>query len=104
MRFSRSTHLQMCLSSETLTSIISASLPILVEKMDLVNSVIIFLSQMTILIWTPTRIPDCNSDSPALLNFFLSSDTSNFSTMAFSDLTCHLEDKGITIFWLHCAA
>ena len=23
---------------------------------------------------------------------------------AFSDLTCHLEDTGIGIFWLHCAA
>ena len=24
--------------------------------------------------------------------------------LAFSDLTCHLEDKGIGVFWLHCAA
>ena len=24
--------------------------------------------------------------------------------LAFSDLTCHLEDTGIGIFWLHCAA
>ena len=24
--------------------------------------------------------------------------------MAFSDLTCHPEDKGIGVFWLHCAA
>ena len=23
---------------------------------------------------------------------------------AFSDLTCHLEDTGIGVFWLHCAA
>ena len=22
---------------------------------------------------------------------------------AFSDLTCHLEDTGIGVFWLHCA-
>ena len=22
----------------------------------------------------------------------------------FSDLTCHLEDTGIGVFWLHCAA
>ena len=24
--------------------------------------------------------------------------------LAFSDLTCHLEDTGIGAFWLHCAA
>ena len=24
--------------------------------------------------------------------------------LAFSDLTCHLEDTGKGIFWLHCAA
>ena len=41
MRFSRSTHLLMSL--ETLTSIIRTGLPILVELIDLVNSVIIFL-------------------------------------------------------------
>ena len=23
--------------------------------------------------------------------------------LAFSDLTCHLEDKGIGVFWLRCA-
>ena len=51
MRFSRSTHLLMCLSLETLTSIIRTGSPILVELIDLVNSVIIFLSQMTLLKW-----------------------------------------------------
>ena len=24
--------------------------------------------------------------------------------LAFSDLTCHVEDTGIGFFWLHCAA
>ena len=24
--------------------------------------------------------------------------------LAFSDLTCHLEDIGIGVFWFHCAA
>ena len=24
--------------------------------------------------------------------------------LAFLDLTCHLEDTGIGVFWLHCAA
>ena len=23
--------------------------------------------------------------------------------LGFSDLTCHLEDTGIDVFWLHCA-
>ena len=31
----------------------------------------------------PTRIPDCDSQSPALLDFFLSSDASICSTKAF---------------------
>ena len=51
MRFSPSTLLLMRLSLEALTSIITTGLPILVELVDLVNSVIIFLSQMTLLRW-----------------------------------------------------
>ena len=27
-----------------------------------------------------------------------------YSFLAFTDLTCHLEDTGIGAFWLHCAA
>ena len=34
----------------------------------------------------PNQIPDCDSHSPALLDFFLSSDTSICSTMAFPPL------------------
>ena len=34
----------------------------------------------------PTQIPDCDSRSPALLDLFLSSDTSICSTMAFLPL------------------
>ena len=49
IRFSQSNHLRMCLSLETLTSIIQTSSPILVELINLVNSVIIFLSQVTLL-------------------------------------------------------
>ena len=41
MRFPRHTHLLMFLSLETSTSIIKTGLPILVELIDLVNSVII---------------------------------------------------------------
>ena len=63
----------MFLSLETLMSIIRTGLPILVELIDLVNSVIIFfisncLAQM---VNFPTRILDCDSDGPALLDFFL---------------------------------
>ena len=41
----------MCLSLETLTSIIRTGSPILMELINLVNSVIIFLFQMTLLRW-----------------------------------------------------
>ena len=51
MRFSQSTHLLMLWSLGTLTSIIRTGLPIRVELIDLVNSVIIFVSQMTLLRW-----------------------------------------------------
>ena len=51
MRFSQSTHL-LFLSLETLSSTIRTDLPILVELMDLVNSVTIFPSQMTLLRWS----------------------------------------------------
>ena len=41
---------------------------------------------LTQIVNSPTQIPDCNSHSPALLDFFLSSDTSICSTMAFPPL------------------
>ena len=75
----------MFLSLETLTSIIRTGLPILVELIDLVNSVIIS-NDLTQMVNFPTRIPDCDSHSPALLNFFLSSDANICSTMAFHPL------------------
>ena len=75
MRFSRSTHLLMFLSLETLTSIIRTGVSILVELIDLVNSVIIS-NDLTQMVNFPTRVPDCDSHSPALLNLFISSDTS----------------------------
>ena len=70
MRFSQSTYL-LFLPLETLPSIITTGLPILVELNNLVNSVIIFLSQMTLLRW---------------LTFLLGyqTDTSTCSAMAFS--------------------
>ena len=86
MRFSRSTHL-LFLSFETLTSIIKTGLSILMELIDLVNSVIIFLSQVTLLrsLTFPLE-SQSDSHSPALLDFFLSSDASTCSTMPFPPL------------------
>ena len=84
MGFSQSTHL-LFLSLEILSSIIRTGLPILVELIDLVNSVIIS-NDFTQMVNFPTRILDCDSHSPALLDFFLSSDASICSTMAFPPL------------------
>ena len=92
MRFSRSTHLLMFLSLETLTSIIRTGFPILVELIDVVNPIIIFLYQMTLLRWLTTwvvnhtRVPNCDSHSPVLLDLFISSDASICSTMPFPPL------------------
>ena len=66
----------------TLTSIIRTGLPILGELIDLVNSAKIS-SDLTQMVNFPTRIPDCDSHSPALLDLFLSSDASISSAMAF---------------------
>ena len=74
----------MFLSSETLTSIIRADLPILAELIDLVNSVIIFW--LTWMVNFPTCSPDCDSHSPAYLNSFLSCGASICSAMAFPPL------------------
>ena len=78
MKFSRSTLLLLCLSLKTLTSIIRTDLPILVELIDLVNSVITS-NDLTQMVNFPTH-------SPAPLDWFLSSDASICSTMAFPPL------------------
>ena len=87
MRFSWSTHL-LFLSLETLTFIIRTGLPILVELIYLVNSLIIFLSQndLTQMVNFLTCILDYDSHSPTLLDLFISSNASIFSTMAFHPL------------------
>ena len=54
------------------------------ELVDLVNSVI--SNNFTQIVNFPAGIPDCDCHSPALLNLFISSDASIFSTMAFPSL------------------
>ena len=44
------------------------------------------LNDLTQMVKFPTRIPDCDSHSPALLNLFISSDASICSAMAFPPL------------------
>ena len=57
------------------------------ELIDLVNSVINFLSQMILLRWFTFLLRSLTDfHSSALLDFFLSSDTSICSTMAFPQL------------------
>ena len=73
----------MLLSLEALTSIIRTGLPV-----KLVNFFIVFFisNDLTQMVDVPTRIPDCDAHSPALLDLFISSNASICSTMAFSRL------------------
>ena len=68
----------MFLSLETLISIIRTGFPFLVELIGLVNS-----NDLTQMVNFRVRIPDYDSHSPDLLDFFLSSDAHICSTMAF---------------------
>ena len=86
MRLSQSTLRLMFLSLEALTSILwtggtvySCGTDQLYYNFSISND----LTQMTDF---PTRISDCDSHSPALLDLFLSSDASICSTMAFPQL------------------
>ena len=68
-------------------SIIMTGSPILVELIDLVNSYIFSISNdLTQMVNFPTRIPECDSHSSALLDLFLSSNASICSAMAFPPL------------------
>ena len=74
MKFSRWTHLLMCLSLETLTSIIRTGLPFLGELIDLVNSAIIFQFQAALLRWLTFLLASCCHGLTVLLfwiSFFL---------------------------------
>ena len=100
MRFYSSTQLLLFLFLENLTFIVRTGLPIVVEMIDLVNSVIIFSNDITQLVNFSTWIPDCDSHSPALLYLFLFSDASICSTMAFPSLknSDHVFDSVSTDF------
>ena len=68
----------MCLSLEILTSIIGTSSPILVELIDLLKELIELCynfsisNDLTQMVSFPTRMLDCDSHSPALLDLFVS--------------------------------
>ena len=77
----------MLLSLEILRSIIRTGLPILVELIDLVTYVTIFLSQIKLFRWLTFLLgSETDSHSPVLLDIFLSSYASTSSTMAFPPL------------------
>ena len=77
MTLSQSIYLLICLSLAALTFVIMTGYHILVELIDLMNS-----CNLTQIVNFPTWIPGCDSHSLALLDFFLSSDTSICSTIA----------------------
>ena len=70
-------------------SITRIGFPILAEQTDLVNEIFYNFSisnDLTQMINFPTQIPDCDSHSPALFDFFLSFDAIICSTIAFPPL------------------
>ena len=83
MRFSQSTHLLMFLCLETLMLIIRTGGTGRPGEHCYNFSISNDLNQM---VNFPTQIPNCDSHSLALLDFFLSSDASICSTMAFPPL------------------
>ena len=65
----------MLLYLETFTPIIRTALPILVELIDLELCYNFSISNdFTQMVSFPSRIPDCDSHSPALLDLFIPSD------------------------------
>ena len=77
------------LSLETLMVTIRNGLPILMELIDLVNSVIIFLSQTILTIWLTFLLGSQTVILTVLLFWiYFSSDASICSTMAFLPLEC----------------
>ena len=88
MRFSRSTHLPIYLSLETF-NIHHKDWLIYSGGTDRSGELCYNVSNsndLAQMVNFPTRIPDCDTHSPALLDLFLSSDASICSTMAFPPL------------------
>ena len=82
--FSQSAYLLMRLSLTTLTFVIRTSYSILVEQIGLVNSVLVFVSQMTLLRWLTFLLGSLTvTHHSVLLDFFLFPDASVCSTGAF---------------------
>ena len=74
----------MCLSLETLMSIIRTGLPVLVELIDLVNSVIFFLPQMTLLRGLTFLLASQTVIlTVSVLDLFISSDASQVKSTLF---------------------
>ena len=68
-------------------------------QIDLVNSVIIFISNnLNRMFKFPTQFLDCDSHSAALLDLFISSDTSICSTVTFPPLENSDRAKKINTF------
>ena len=87
MRFSRSTNLLMTLSMETLIHhkdwlTYSGG----TDQPGELRYNFSISNDLTQMVHFPTRIPDCDSNSPAHLDLFLSSDACICSTMAFPPL------------------
>ena len=86
----------MLMSLETLISIISTGLPIMMELIDPVNSVIIFLGWLTFLLGSLTVILTV---LPVLLDLFRSSDASICSTIVYPPIG-KLWSCCLTFYWL----
>ena len=71
MRFSRSTHLVMCLSLETLTSTIRLIYSAVTDRPGELCYNFSISNDLAQMVNFPTQIPECNSYSFALLSFFL---------------------------------
>ena len=88
MRFSRSTHLLMCLSLGTFCVHHKDWLTYSggTDRLGELCYNFSISNDLTQIVNFPTRIPHCDCHSPALLNLFISADASICSTMAFPPL------------------
>ena len=88
MTFSRSTHLLMFLSLETLMSIIKDWLTYSggTDQPGKLCYNFSISNDLTQMVNFSTRVPDCDSHSPAILDLFISSDASICSTKTFPPL------------------